>query len=82
VFQLVNDNLVVADDKNEAVTLELNTESSNNLIYAVGNFSAVPAVNAVAGFQASLRLHTMDNFDFIQPQILRIWTVRGCVSLA
>lgn len=76
MFNEVNNNLLDMDFKDNAVTLELNTESSYNLIYAINNFTAVPAVNAESVLQDSLRLHTWDNFEFIQPQINRIWTVR------
>lgn len=71
----VNANLLDADVKNDNVTLELNINSSQALINAVNSFTAVPAATQVGYVQESLRLHTWDNFEFIQPQINRIWTV-------
>lgn len=46
------------------------------LINAVGEFNSTPAVDVITSVQSSLHLHTADNFEFIQPIILGMWTVR------
>lgn len=80
VFADVDVRLDIAKTALDAVTLELNIETLDELVAALGNFSAVPAVTAVSEFQDLLRLHTQDKFDVVLQEILNIWTVRAvCV---
>ncbi len=84
VFESAATNLVLSDSNNTAVTLVENVDGSLRLEGAVGNFTTVPAKNAINVLQDSLRLHTQDRFDHVLKEILKIWTVRAhtcaCVS--